>query len=798
MAIFDRIRDTTTTAGVALNATATFTVSGTAPSGHQTFSARFATNATDIPVVISHQAANEWQICWCTYTALNTLRVDTVIFSSNNDAGVTFSAGTKDVFVGNSSRAFGAIREANSWTQAQTFQAGIISSGVTGGNKGAGTANFTTLHEAGTALSAKYQPLDAELSALSGVTSAADALPYFTGSGTAGTTTLSAFGRSLIDDVDNATARTTLGLGTMATETASNYLTTSAASSSYQPLDADLTSLASASATGALYYRSAADTWSAVTVSASLGFSGGTLGSALASTYQPLDNELSALAGTVAGANKLPYFDSATTAATTDLTLTGRNIIGAANQAAAQTALGLGTAATQNATLTGNPTVSGTNSGDQNTFATVRVSGQSDVVADATADVLTLVAGTNITLTTDAASDTVTIASSGGGVADGDKGDITVSASGATWTIDAQAVTYAKIQNVTVTDRILGRATAGAGSVEEIACTAFGRSLIDDADSTAARTTLGLGTAATVNTGTSGATIPLLNAQNTWSANQVLTKASAVLQMNSTSGDSNFYISSVAATAATARWGHWSGTAFVDRWLFGKDATAEAGSDAGSNFAIYNYTDAGAFKTTFLVGIRSDNSLRVHGGLFANGVTGGSKGAGTLNFTTLFENNVSLATKYAQLGVLSAFTADVTLATTVGPTSDASLGFRGSPQNNRTTGTAYTLVLSDAGKTIFKADNTAQTWTIPTNASVAFPIGTIIMLDNTNAGGTSFTQSTIVTVTRATGVALYKGDFSTGWSTERSTGFTMQRGATAQLRKVATDTWVYTGTAGVT
>jgi hypothetical protein len=50
-----------------------------------------------------------------------------------------------------------------------------------------------------------------------------------------------------------------------------------------------------------------------------------------------------------------------------------------------------------------------------NAFTTIAVSGQSNVVADSTSDTLTLVAGSNITITTDAGTDAITIAASGGG-----------------------------------------------------------------------------------------------------------------------------------------------------------------------------------------------------------------------------------------------------------------------------------------------------------------------------------------------------------------------------------------------
>ena len=62
--------------------------------------------------------------------------------------------------------------------------------------------------------------------------------------------------------------------------------------------------------------------------------------------------------------------------------------------------------------------LSGTNSGDQNVFSTFAVSGQSNVVADSTSDTLTLVAGSNITITTDASTDSITINSTASGSGD--------------------------------------------------------------------------------------------------------------------------------------------------------------------------------------------------------------------------------------------------------------------------------------------------------------------------------------------------------------------------------------------
>lgn len=78
---------------------------------------------------------------------------------------------------------------------------------------GDGSTAWTSLGYSGEAFTAS-------ITALAGLTPAADSLPYFTSTSAAALATLTSYARTLLDDADAATARGTLELGTMATQAA--------------------------------------------------------------------------------------------------------------------------------------------------------------------------------------------------------------------------------------------------------------------------------------------------------------------------------------------------------------------------------------------------------------------------------------------------------------------------------------------------------------------------------------------------------------------------------------------------
>lgn len=114
-------------------------------------------------------------------------------------------------------------------------------------------------------------------------------------------------------------------------------------------------------------------------------------------SIQNYDTTLSTLAALPTAADKLPYFTGVDTSALTDFTAFARTLLDDADAAAMRITLGVSAAAS---------------------FATIAVSGQSDVVADSATDTLTLVAGTDIAITTNALTDTITISSTATGVTD--------------------------------------------------------------------------------------------------------------------------------------------------------------------------------------------------------------------------------------------------------------------------------------------------------------------------------------------------------------------------------------------
>ena len=107
------------------------------------------------------------------------------------------------------------------------------------------------------------------------------------------------------------------------------------------------------------------------------------------------------------------------------------------------------------------------------------------------------------------------------------------------------------------------------------------------------------------------------------------------------------------------------------------------------------------------------------------------------------------------------------------------IGWRDCPQNSQVA--SYQLVLADRGKQVLMS-GTSLTLTIPANGAVAFPIGTTIMVVNTDATSLS--------------IAITTDTMTLANSTTTGTR-TLARNGLATLTKVGATNWLASGT-GIT
>lgn len=102
MALFDRVRDTTTGTG-----TGNLTLANSAPTGFRTFGSVLSNNDR-VYYCVAHQSANEWETGFGTYSTTGPALARTVVLaSSNSGSAVNFSSGTKDVFITPPASVFG-------------------------------------------------------------------------------------------------------------------------------------------------------------------------------------------------------------------------------------------------------------------------------------------------------------------------------------------------------------------------------------------------------------------------------------------------------------------------------------------------------------------------------------------------------------------------------------------------------------------------------------------------------------------------------------------------------------------
>lgn len=217
---------------------------------------------------------------------------------------------------------------------------------------------------------------------------------------------------------------------------------------------------------------------------------------------------------------------------------------------------------------------------------------------------------------------------------------------------------------------------------------------------------------------------------------------------------------------STAIWSEWTSQAFWETtlWLYPTTGAGNATTYVSTDrlLVVGNWTTAGARSDA--VTVLKNGNTTIAGTLSnwtSNSTTTGNIELGHATDTTI--SRVS-AGKIAVEGV--------------------NVGTEGILQNSQST--AYTLVLTDAGKSIYhpSADTTARTWTIPANSSVAFPIGTAVTFVNDTSAWT-------LTIAITTDTLILAGSGATGSRTLTANGI-------ATAIKVTSTRWIISGTSNLT
>lgn len=191
--------------------------------------------------------------------------------------------------------------------------------------------------------------------------------------------------------------------------------------------------------------------------------------------------------------------------------------------------------------------------------------------------------------------------------------------------------------------------------------------------------------------------------------------------------------------------------------------------NAGSSSTVSSVNVSGGTTGLSFSGgpITSSGTITAAGTLaVANGGTGSTTASGA-------RSNLGAAASGANTDI-TALDQDVTITAT-GTIASTSIGYRGLPLSGQTQGSIITLALSDASK---RVANTTGGWTIPANASVAFPTDTVIVLHNNS------TLSQTVAITSDT--LTLAGTTTTGTRTIAANGL-------ATLTKVGSTSWLISG-----